>query len=136
MTSPDDEIRSQFDDRRAEDAADAPAFATLWSNANRQASAPVPVRRPVGMVWWGAAAAAAIIVATVIVRPAEHSTTSATAAIADSAEYPSIVSWTSPTGGLLRASRQLVTPPSVFGSVLDGVTMPSAPSDSSKRGGL
>ena len=29
MTSPDDEIRSHFDDRRAEDAADAPAFSTL-----------------------------------------------------------------------------------------------------------
>jgi hypothetical protein len=135
MMSPDDEIRSHFDDRRAEDAADAPAFATLRSNADRQASTPISGRRP-RVVWWGAAAAAAVIVATVIVRPTHRSTAPATAAVADSAEYPSIVSWTSPTGGLLRPSRQLVTPPSVFRSVLDGVTVPSAPSDSSKRGGL
>jgi hypothetical protein len=135
MMSPDDEIRSHFDDRRAEDAADAPAFSALMSNADRHASTPISGRRP-RTIWWGAAAAAAVIVATVLVRPTDRSTSPATAAVSDSAEYPSIVSWTSPTGGLLRASRQLVTPPSVFGSVLDGVTMPSSPSDSSKRGGL
>jgi hypothetical protein len=136
MTTPDDEIRSHFDDLRAEDAADAPAFSTLRSNADRQATAPVSGRRPVGVAWWGAAAAAAVIVATVFVRPAERSTAPATVAITDSAEYPSIVSWTSPTAGLLRASRQIGTPPSVFGSVLDGVTAPPTSSDSSKKGGL
>jgi hypothetical protein len=133
MMFPDDEIRSHLDDRRAEDAADVPAFSALLSNAERQASIPISGRRP-RVMWWGAAAA--VIVATVIVRPTDRSTAPAAAAVVDSAEYPSIVSWTSPTGGLLRASRQIVTPPSVFGSVLDGVTMPSAPSDSSKRGGL
>lgn len=136
MMSPDDEIRSHFDDRRAEDAADAPAFSAVLDNADRQASAPVSGRRPVGVAWWGVAAAAAVIVATVIVRPAARSVAPTAAAIADSAEYPSIVSWRSPTAGLLPASQQTGTPTSVFGSVLDGVTAPPTSSDSSKKGGL
>ena len=136
MTSSDDEIRSHFDDRRAEDAADAPAFSAVLGNADRQAIAPAGGRRPVGVAWWGVAAAAAVIVATVIVRPAWRSAAPSAAAVADSAEYPSIVSWTSPTAGLLRASQQPGTTPSVFGSVLDGVTTPPASSDSSRKGGL
>jgi len=136
MISPDDEIRSHFDDRRAEDAADAPAFLAVLGNADRQAIAPVSGRRPVGVAWWGAAAAAAIVVATVIARPAWRSIAPSAAAVADSVEYPSIVSWTSPTAGLLRPSQQTGTTPSVFGSVLDGVTTSSASSDSSRKGGL
>ena len=132
----DDEIRSHFDDRRTEDAADAPAFSAVLGNADRQAFAPAGGRRPVGVAWWGIGAAAAVIVATVIVRPAWRSAASGAAAVADSAEYPSIVSWTSPTAGLLRASQQPGTTPSVFGSVLDGVTTPPASSDSSRKGGL
>jgi len=136
MISPDDEIRSHFDDRRAEDAADAPAFSAILGKADRQVIAPVSGRRPVGVAWWGVAAAAAVIVATVILRPAGRSTAPSAAAVADSAEYPSIVSWTSPTAGLLRAPQQAGTPPSVFGSVLDGVTTPPTSSDSSRKGGL
>ncbi len=136
MTSPDDEIRSHFDARRAEDAADAPAFSAVLGNAERQAIAPMSGRRPVGAAWLAAAAVAAVIVATVIVRPSGRSTAPSAAAVADSAEYPSIVSWTSPTAGLLRASQQTGATPSVFGSVLDGVTAPPTSSDSSRKGGL
>jgi hypothetical protein len=135
MNSPDDEIRAHFDDRRAEDAVDAPAFSTMWSDVERRASAPVS-RRPNRAVWLGVAAAAALISATLVVRSADRSRQPVAATIADSAEYPSIVSWTSPTDGLLRASQRAGAAPSVFGSVLDGVTAPPASSDSSKKGGL
>ena len=135
MNSPDDEIRAHFDDRRAEDAVGAPAFSAMLSDVERRASATVS-HRPNRAVWWAAAAAIALITATLIVRPANRSTHPVAATIADSAEYPSIVTWRSPTEGLLRASRQTGTQPSVFGSVLDGVTAPPTSSDSSRKGGL
>jgi len=135
MNSPDDELRAHFDDRRAEDAVDAPAFAAMWSDVERRASATV-WRRPNRAVWWGVAAATALISATLIVRLVDRSRQSVAAAIADSAGYSSILLWRSPTDGLLRASQRTGAAPSVFGSVLDGVTAPSAQSDPSKRGGL
>lgn len=133
MSSFDEETRAHFDDLRAEDSAHAPKFSTLWSDAGRRASPPAVVRRARG-TWWLAAAASALIAATVLVarRPPHETQT-----VADTVGYPSIVSWTSPTDGLLRMSQQsTMTSPSILGSVLDGVpTLPVKP-DSSKRGGL
>jgi hypothetical protein len=136
VTSFDDETRAHFDDLRAEDSAHAPEFSALWRDAEHRANA-LPSSRRVHRTWWLAAAASAIVAATLLVRQATHEKGTGDAAVADTTGYPSIVSWTSPTDGLLRMSQQqTITSPSILGSVLDGVpTLPMKP-DLSKRGGL
>lgn len=95
MTIGDDELRAHFDDLRAEDDAAAPAF-----DPPRPVTVPRRLRRS---VWLGAAAMIAVAAGLVALRARAHRKP-VTVQI-----DPSVLTWTSPTDGLLQAARQLTS---------------------------
>jgi hypothetical protein len=130
MNRPDDELQSRFDQLRAGDRARRPEFRALLDRAESGARSPRPTRPA---VLWTVAAAAAIVLAVGIAIqrggrdsariPPDASASAAPAAFAGPRH------WTSPTATLLRTpGREVLAPPSILSSVLDGITrMPVQP---------
>jgi len=115
MTQIDDELRARFAELREVDegGGGVPSFRSMWNDAERNAP-----RHGGGFVW-AAAAAAVLVLAAGLVVSRNRSRETAT-------PVPSILTWTSPTAGLLHMSNVAVlTPPSLLSSVLDGVTTPA-----------
>jgi hypothetical protein len=124
MSEPsDDELRARFHDLGADDRAGAPPFRPLLERAEAEATrAPGSLRR--APVWVVAAAAATVVLAAGgLLRRSDDGSRSRLAETAAGARSATTISnWKSPTAGLLRAPiTDLLAPPSVLSSTLDGV---------------
>jgi hypothetical protein len=109
----DDEWRARFDELRADDRASMPSFCAQWGRAEA-AETVAPRRRGLAPVFVAAAAVVVLTVGVVVRRVGDG-------------ERPqvaplTITNWKSPTAGLLRTSgRELLVPPPILSSTLDGV---------------
>jgi hypothetical protein len=124
MSEPsDDELRARFHDLGVDARASAPPFQPLLERAEAQArSAPSTFTR--APVWVAAAAAATVVLAAGgLLRRSDDGNRSRLAETAAGARSATTISnWKSPTAGLLRAPiSDLLAPPSVLSSTLDGV---------------
>jgi hypothetical protein len=129
MSQIDDEIRSVFEELRADEVARAPEFRAMWRSATAVSDSALLRKRPRRVLGWMAAAAAILVTATVLANRSRN--TAPAAAIADVSA--GILYWRSPTDGLLRMSQQsMPASPSILESVLDGVITPSIPRESFK----
>ena len=115
----DDELRARFQQLRDDDAANAPPFRPLWERAEAKARC-----APRARTWapvWVAAAVVVLLAAGVVVRRSDEGKR---IRLGDRTQNttPSLSKWTSPTASLLHAPlRDLLEPPSVLSSTLDGV---------------
>ncbi len=118
MSQPgDDDLRAHFHTLREYDAAHAPEFRAVRADATRRADR-VFRQRTMTFVWL-AAAACLVIAAGLVLRRSRHD---ATVRFAGNGA-PTISNWSSPTDGLLRApGRELLSPPPILSSILDGAT--------------
>ena len=125
MTHPDDdELRSRFHDLRDDDRGHIPSFGALWDRAEARARTSRHTHTP-GLVWIAAAASIVLAVGVVLARSDDGDPTRlvADSAPLDAVAAQTIGTWTSPTAGLLRTpGRDLLVPPSIHSSILDGVT--------------
>ena len=116
MSRADEELRTAFDERRAADAASAPAFERMWARAN--ASAAEPAEHGARPRWWIAgAAAAALVLAAFGVGAYRRARAPSDAQLA--ASVSRMMRAAAPTDGLLRLSRGTVATPGLLTSVLD-----------------
>lgn len=118
MSQPgDDDLRAQFHALRDCDAAHAPEFRGLSSRTTRRAG---PVLRPSTMTFvWLAAAACVVVAAGIALQRSRRDDTAHLAGNAAAA----ISNWSSPTDGLLwTPGRELLSPPPILSSILDGAT--------------
>jgi len=111
----DDELRSRFSRLREQDAVQAPDFDAMRNRITSRARAD----RPMGASLLRYAAAAVLVIAAglLVHRLRNVSETKTDHSV------PAIGSWESPTASLLAApSRELLDPPPLLSSVLDGVS--------------
>lgn len=110
----DEDLRTRFAELRDDDRAHAPEFGGLWKRAELRAQAtarPRTLRVP-----WILAAAGIVVTVSVLIQQSRDERTQAGISGA------TISSWRSPTAGLLRTSaHQLLAPPAILSSTLDGV---------------
>lgn len=124
MIRRDDELRARFHGVREGDRARIPAFDALLARAEARAE---PDQRPRGraVVWVAAAASVVLAVGTAVLSSGDGDLLGGVADSDSSGVIatPSISRWTSPTASLLRTpGRDLLGPPSILSSILDGAT--------------
>lgn len=109
----DDELRARFARLRDADRGNVPPFGTLLERAEVRVRS-VPRTRTLAPVWLAAAAVVVVATGVVLRRSNDRDRSSAPAAT-------TISNWKSPTASLLRVSgRDLLAPPSILSSTLDG----------------
>ena len=120
----DEQLTEHFARLRAADGATAPAFHAMWERAGVGATAAPGLRARMG--FWIAAAAVVVVAAGVVVRAPQDRDRNGglvPAMRSGARPTPSITDWISPTEGLLRTSAtDLLAPPSILSSTLDGAT--------------
>ena len=113
----DDDLRSHFRALRDHDAAHAPEFHALSRHAARRIGRRM---RPSAAVFLWIAAASVVAAAGVVLQQSRRDDD--TPDFARNAA-PTISNWSSPTDGLLRTpGRELLSPPPILSSILDGAT--------------
>jgi hypothetical protein len=124
MNQPHDELRGRFRSLRDDERAGAPPFRETWDVASRRT--PVTARWRVTPVLTLTAAAGVVLAVGLVLRSVRDRDSARL--LADSTVHapdavPSITTWTSPTGGLLRTSGSdlLGSPPALHASILDRV---------------
>jgi len=111
----DEDLRARFAELRDDDRAHAPEFGALWKRAELRAQTTPRLRRM--RVAWIVAAAGIVLTAGILFQrswgvPTHGNISEAT-----------ISNWRSPTAGLLRTPGiELLAPPAIFSSILDGAT--------------
>jgi hypothetical protein len=121
------EVRALFEELHAHDRDHRPEFRAMWGRAESRARAAARTRTRASL--WSVAAACVVLAAIFALR--ETRDRDSVRLVADSTLHGvrpalTITRWRSPTAGLLRASgRELLAPPPILSSVLDGVTSTS-----------
>lgn len=126
MSDIDIELKRQFAELRANDAAHAPDFGTMRDAASRAAAG--PARRSARWLTIGAIAAAAACAVLAFLAVQRSRTDVRVARVWWTPDTLIDIShFVSPTDGLLRSARHTLETPALFESVLDGVTAPVQP---------
>jgi hypothetical protein len=114
----DEDLRAQFEALREHDAQHGPDFRVLWDRAALDSHA--SARRRAAQLWIVASAAACVVLAVTLVGRGPRV---GEVVPPDVRSAPTITDWRSPTAALLQTpGRQLLSPPRILSSVLDGAT--------------
>jgi len=120
MIRHDDELRARFQELRDDDREHAPSFRALWARAEEGAR--TPRRSHDAALLWIAAAASVVLAAGIALR-GDLGRLVAGLVPPEAREEQTLSNWRSPTAGLLRTwGSNLLAPPSIRSSILDGVT--------------
>lgn len=128
MTLPeDDRLHARFESLRDDERTHAPTFRETWDAAAGRVRTPprmrVPFPRVPPILAFAAAAGVLLVVGLVLrsVRDRDSARLLADSTIRATGAAPSIMTWTSPTAGLLRTSGSelLAAPPALHASILD-----------------
>lgn len=129
MTQSDRDLGRAFEELRAEDAASAPDFLSVWKRA-ADASKARQHRAP--RYLWLAAAGVLAVAAGVAVQRARWDVPTQTVSLAVSDTIAELMRWTPPTDGLLPATQALHATPTILESVFDGSMRMSIDTNSHK----
>jgi hypothetical protein len=111
----DEELHARFADLRDDDRAHAPEFRALWERAELRARISEP-SRAVRVAAILAAAGIVLTAGMLFQRSRDLATRGGISPV-------TISDWRSPTAGLLRTpAMELLAPPAIFSSILDGAT--------------